>query len=104
MTYYNLLSAVQGFQKLVGQDLPLRTGYKLSKMVRRVNEELDFYRQREAELRAAHDGNIPQSEYEELLNFEIDWNEDKIDIPLDSSIQLSCSDVDALESFINFTE
>lgn len=104
MTYTIILNAVQGFQKLVRQDLPLRTGYKLSKMVRRVNEELDFFRQKEAELRAAHDGNIPQSEYDELLNFEIDWNEDRIDIPLDSSIQLSCADVDALEPFINFTE
>ena len=104
MTAINLVNAVSAFQKLIRQNLPLRTSYRLSKMVRRVNEELDFFRAKEAELKARHEYKVPAAEYEELLNLEIDWNEDKIEIPLDADIELSCADVEALEPFITFKE
>lgn len=104
MTYLSLHKAVPSFQKLVSQSLPLRTSYKLSKIVRRVNEELDFFRAKEAELKAKHEYKVPVKEYEELLNLEIDWNEQKIEIPLDANIELSCADVEALEPFITFKE
>ena len=104
MTYFQLLNAAHGFQKLVRENLPLRTSYRLSKVVRRVNEELDFFRAKEAELKAKHEYKVPAKEYEELLNLEIDWNEDKIEIPLDTNIELSCADVEALEPFITFKE
>ena len=104
MTNIILLNAVPAFQKLIGQDLPLRTAYKLSKLVRRVDEELDFFRAKEAELREKHEYKIPAKEYEELLNLEIDWNEDKIEIPLDDHIILSVADIEALTPFIEFKE
>lgn len=104
MIYFQILNAIPGFQKIVSQSLPLRTSYKLSKMVRRVNEELDFFRAKEAELKAKHEYKVPANEYEELLNLEIDWNEPKIEIPLDADINLSCADVDALTPFIEFKE
>lgn len=104
MRAFNLVDAVPSFQKLIRRDLPLRTSYKLSKMVRRVNEELDFFRVKEAELKAKHEYKVPAKEYEELLNLEIDWNEPKIEIPLDADINLSCADVEALEPFITFKE
>ena len=104
MKAFNLVDAVPSFQKLIRQNLPLRTSYKLSKMVRRVNEELDFFRAKEAELKAKHEYKVPAKEYEELLNLEIDWNEDKIEIPLDTNIEISCADIEALEPFITFKE
>lgn len=93
MTYYALLNAVPSFQKLVHQDLPLQSAYKFSKIVRKINEELDFYKER-----ASIDST------DELLEFEIDWNEEKIVIPVTTNIELSCSDVEALEPFVVFTE
>ena len=104
MTYFQLLNAAHGFQKLVRKNLPLRTSYKLSKMVRRVNEELDFFRAKEAELREKHEYKIPAKEYEELLNLEIDWTEDKIEIPLDDHIILSVADIEALTPYVEFKE
>lgn len=104
MTYFQLLNAAHGFQKLVRENLPLRTSYKLSKMVRRVNEELDFFRAKEAELREKHEYKIPAKEYEELLNLEIDWTEDKIEIPLDDHIILSVADIEALTPYVEFKE
>lgn len=104
MTLYDVLNAKSGFQKLVTQNLPVRTAYKLSRMVRRINEELEFYHQREAEIKAKHEYRVPDAERAELLNLEIDWTEDKIEIPLDADIHLSCADVDALTPFIEFKE
>ena len=104
MTLYNILAAKNGIQKLVGQDLPLKTAYRLSKIVRRVNEELDFFREKEAELKAKHEYKVPANEYEELLRLEIDWDEPKVEIPLDENVSLSAADVEALDEFVEFKE
>lgn len=104
MKAYNLVEAVPALQKLVRENLPLRTAYRLSKMVRKVNEELDFFKAKEAELKAKHEYKVPVSEYNELLNLEIDWNEPKITIPLDDNIALSVADIEALTPFIEFKE
>lgn len=104
MTLYNILAAKNGIQKLVGQDLPLKTAYRLSKMVRKVNEELNFFKAKEAELKAKHEYKVPVQEYNELLNLEIDWDEPKITIPLDDHISLSVADIEALTPFIEFKE
>lgn len=93
MTYYNIINAVPSFQKLVHKDLPLQSAYRFAKIVRKVNEELEFYRER-----SDVDG------ADELLNFEIDWDEEKIEIPITTDIELSCADVEALEPFITFSE
>lgn len=104
MTYLAIKKAAPGLQKLVTQNLTLRTAYKLFKLVERVNEELRFFALREAELKAKHEYKVPAKEYEELLNLEIDWNEPTIEIPIDADINLSCADVDALTPFIEFKE
>lgn len=104
MTLYNILLARSGMQKLVGQNLPLKTAYRLSKIVRKVNEELDFFREKEAELKARHEYKVPADEYEELLNLEIDWEEPKVEIPLDENVSLSAADVEALDEFVSFKE
>lgn len=104
MKAYNLVEAIPALQKLVRENLPLRTAYRLSKMVRKVNEELDFFKAKEAELKAKHEYKVPVSEYNELLNLEIDWDEPKITIPLDDHISLSVADIEALTPFIEFKE
>lgn len=104
MTNYNLINAVPALQKLVREDLPLRTAYRLSKMVRKVNEELDFFKAKEVELKAKHEYKVPVQEYNELLNLEIDWDEPTITIPLDNNISLSVADIEALTPFIEFKE
>lgn len=104
MRIYDVINAIPPLQKLVREDLPLRTAYRLSKMVRKVNEELDFFREKEAELKSAHEYAIPANEYNELLHLDIDWDEPKIEIPLDDSITLSVADIEALTPFIEFKE
>ena len=104
MRIYDIINAIPAIQKLVREDLPLRAAYRLSKMVRRVNEELDFFKAKEAELKAKHEYQVPVGEYNELLNLEIDWVEPKLTIPLDDHITLSVADIEALTPFIEFKE
>lgn len=104
MKTYNLVEAVPALQKLVRENLPLRTAYRLFKTVRKVNEELDFFKAKEAELKAKHEYKVPVSEYNELLNLEIDWDEPRITIPLDDNIAMSAADIEALTPFIEFKE
>ena len=104
MTYRTLITAVPALQKLVSQNAPIRVAYRLSKIVRRVNEELDFFKTRKAELEASHEYAVPPDEYDRLLDFEIDWEEPRVEIPLDANLELSCADVDALEPFISLKE
>lgn len=104
MTYYTLVNAVPALQKLVRQDLPLPIAYKLMKTVRKVNEELEFLRMKQEGLRQKHEYQVPQKELDELLSFEIEWVEPKIELPLDDGIRLSGADVEALREFITFKE
>lgn len=103
MTFQNILSAVPAFQKLVAQDLPIRTAYRLHKMIRRVNEEIDFFRMKEGEIRAKHENpNSPAllAELDELLKLPIEWELDPLPLSPDEPLRLSCADLDALEGFV----
>lgn len=105
MTYQKLIGAVPGLQKLTGQDLPLRTAYRLSKMVRKVNEELAFFRMKHEEIMKSETEEEEKRQlFEELLNFEADWTPDPLRIPADTNIRLSGSDIAALEGLVEITE
>lgn len=103
MTYRNILGSVPTMQKLYAQDLPIKTAYQLHKMIRRINEEIDFFRSKEQEIRAKHENpNSPAilAELNELLDLTIEWEFEPLPLGPDASIKLSCADLDALEGFI----
>lgn len=107
MTYEKLIGAVPAFQKLVTQELPLPVAYRLSKMVQKVNEELVFFRSESEKNREKHeDPNSPgiKRELESLLALAVDWDYPVLRIDLDDKLRLSCSDVNALEGFVEFVE
>lgn len=107
MTFRRILGAVSGFQKLVMQDLPLPVAYKLSKMVKAVNEETKFFTEQQATIVKRHeDPHSPKivEEVEELLDFEIEWDKKPLRVEITEGLHLSCADVDALDGFIEFVE
>lgn len=107
MTYEKLVGAIPAFQKLVMQELPLPTAYRLSKMVRKVNEELDFFRAESEKIRAKHENpNSPEMnrELDALLQWDVEWTFLPLCIDLDDKLRLSCSDVNALDGFIEFVD
>lgn len=109
MKYIDILSSVPSFQKLVKQDLPLPISYKLMKLIRKINEELEFYKMKEGEInQKCRDQNLRDDErvakIAELQSYEIDWDFEPMKLKLSDSILLSCSDIDALSQFIEFVE
>lgn len=107
MTFRRILGAVSGFQKLVMQDLPLPVAYKLSKMVKAVNEEMQFFSEKHGAIMKRHeDPHSPgiAKEVEELLDLEIEWDHKPLRVEITDNLHLSCSDIDSLEGFIEFVE
>lgn len=107
MTYCKLIESVSAFQKLVRQDLSLPIAYKLSKTVRKVNEELAFFQSESAKIRERHeDPNSPaiQREMEDLLALDVEWDAPPVRIEIDDKLRLSCADVEALDGFVEFYE
>ena len=107
MTYERIVGAVPTFQKFVMQDLPLPTAYQLSKIVRKINDELGFFQQESEKIRGRHeDPNSPgiKTELENLLDLEVEWDVSPVRIEIDDKIRLSCSDIAALEGFVEFVD
>lgn len=105
MTYGTLNASVPVLQKLVGQNLKLRQAYQLTKIVKKVNEELVFFRDKYTEI-----GNSDASDEEkikminDLLNFEIDWTLEPVVLTLEDDISLSAADIDSSRGIIEISE
>ena len=105
MTYGTLNASVPVLQKLVGQNLKLRQAYRLTKIVKKVNEELVFFRDKYTEI-----GNSDTSDEEkikmlnDLLNFEVDWTLEPVVLTLEDDISLSAADIDSSRGIIEIKD
>lgn len=118
MKIRDLLAALPALQKLGGQDLPLRTLYKVSRVLKKLDENLDFYNKRREELVVKYcvvrDGKYTardecaeefNEKFTELLNLEVEVDE-KLPVVLDPSenITLSYNNLTSLKHIIEFKE
>lgn len=100
MTIGDVVIAVPAIQKLILQDLPLPTAWKLSKLIGIVNPVLDFYN-------AKREQCSDEQAAMELLALDISDQFDgftPVEVPLIENIQLSAADVAAAELFVLFKE
>lgn len=101
MKLYELVTARGALQKLIAQDLPLRTAYSLMKLTDECNRHLSFYG---AEI-GKFDPDKNPGRLEELNNMEIDIGQaERIKISLGGDIRLSAADVKHLMAIIDFAE
>ena len=101
MKYGTLVASVPVFQSLVSQPLPLRKAYQMSVMVRKINEELEFFRHKRDEILGSDMSEQEKNDkMDELLNLEIDWQLDPLELSLDDDVKLSASDLDMAEGLI----
>ena len=123
MKMYEILAVQDFYPSIQDQKLPIKTAYKLTRLGRRIEEELDFY-QREfqriindyaqkenGQLVYSDDRTsikiIPGKEEEctqkiaELRNLEISLNEFNFDIDEFSNINLTISQMNSILPFIN---
>lgn len=105
MTYGMIVSSVQIFQKLVQQPLPLRKAYQLSTMARKMDEELVFFRQKYGEITESSLTDEEKNEkVNELLNFEIEWTFEPLQLSANDDIKLSANDIGNTRGLIEITD
>lgn len=95
MKLIELVNASASMQKLITQDLPLRTAYQVVLLVDKCNPHLAFYGN---EIRKAK----TDDQVEELNSMDVPEAFDRITIPLTTDIRLSAADVKCLEPFIDW--
>lgn len=101
MKLTEIINARDALQKLVAQDLPIRTAYEVMKLTEECNRHLGFYGQELSKFDPAAD----PGRLDELNNMEISTGSgQKITIALDSAIRLSASDIKMLLPLVDFQE
>ena len=101
MKLIELVNARDALQKLVAQDLPIRTAYELMMLTDEANRHLIFYGQELGKFDPERD----LDRLEELNNIEIDiGGSERIRISLDGDLRLSAGDVKMLTPLVDFIE
>ena len=115
MKMQEIVNASPALRKLATQELDIRTAYKVSRLVRSLDEHLEFHDRKYNEILEKHcdlkeDKYFPKSpehnaalrnERDELLDLDVDIGEvKKVTISADEKITLSAVDLMALESFV----
>ena len=101
MKLLDLVNARDALQKLIAQDLPIRTAYELMKLTDEANRHLTFYGQELGKFDPERD----LDRLEELNSIEIDvGGSERIRISLDGDLRLSAGDVKMLTPLVDFIE
>ena len=98
----NLIDAVPALRKLNNLDLPLKTGFKVFKLVEAVNAELAFFTEKREAIQKKADNR--DSEIQELVNQEVELDAAKVTIIMTDDLRLSAADIAVLMPFIDFKE
>lgn len=114
MKMKTLVDALPALQKLANQDLTINTLYEVSKLLKRLDDEISIYNKARRQLIEKYcdisDGKaIPKAKteseflekFEELLNFEIEIDNSKpVKIPITEKISFSYKDLSLISQFV----
>lgn len=105
MKYGQLAASVPVMKKLSEQPLHLKQAYQLMKMVRKIDEELVFFREKYKEIMESDRSDEEKIKMQmELLNFEVEWELEPFRLSVNDPIELSVSDLANTEGLIEITE
>ena len=108
-----LVKAGDAFTKLSAIELPLKTSYKLAKLIRQVNDELVLFDEQRLKLCKKYGAYITEensysippdkmpefsNEYSELLSVEVNLNFEKVTLP--ETLNITPADILNLSDFI----
>jgi hypothetical protein len=113
MKIVQVVDARPSLQKLATQDLSIKTLYKVSKLLDKLDEELVFYNKQRDKILAKHcdiEGNQYKpreaeveklnAEMQELLNMEIEYEVKEVAIDVNEDVKLSYNDLVSLRGFV----
>lgn len=95
VTIRQILDAVPAMNKLVTADLPLRTAHRLALLTGKLNPHLDFFQKKQAALEAKG-GEGAEEALQALLDYQVELEEERIDISLGEELLLSAVDVNEI--------
>ena len=103
MKLQSIVIAAPSIQKLIDQDMPLRTAWELTRLLDTCNPVLEFYG---AELAKMEDAADREARHRSLCELELpDFDKFKrVRLPLEMPLTLSAADVKRLEPFVDFKE
>lgn len=115
MKIKNIISAVASLQKIASAELSMKTLYSVSKLMKKVETELDFYNMERQKIAEKYGTRIDdetfrisddkkkdyEREMSELLDIEIEEDIKPITLPFNENVKLSYNDLIALEGFVD---
>lgn len=115
ITLKEIINAVPALNKLADSDLPLPLAYKLNKMTKTLQAEIDFFTREREKIMKEYGGEVKHSRMvfkkpeglkamEDVLALEVEPECGKIEISISDNIRLAANDVTFLEPFIEFVE
>lgn len=117
MKFIQVVEARPSLQKLAGQDLSIKTLYKISKLLGRLDEELAFYNEQRTKILEQYCdivGNqyVPRDdcleklniELGELLDMDVECEVKEVAISIDEDVKLSYNDLVSLKGFVRIEE
>ena len=113
MKIRQIVEARPSLQKLAAQDLSIKTLYKISKLLGKLDEELAFYNEHRGKILGKYcdivdNRYVPREdelanldvEMGELLDTDIEYEVKEVAIRIDEDVKLSYSDLVALRGFV----
>lgn len=117
MKLQTVVEAKTRMEKLAAKELPLKTAHRLWKMVTAMNEHLQFFEHKRVAILETYGevnggkyvpkegtGNTMNDKILELLNMEIEWDMEPVEISVEENIRVTTADITALEPFVKFRE
>ncbi len=100
MKLYEILNAATALRNMVSQEISLKTAYRLSLLVDKLDPHLSYFdsnRERISKLADAQD-----KELDDLLAEEVDIEFEPVKVKLDENIKISAMDILSLKQFVVF--
>ena len=98
MKLYEILNAATALRNMVSQEISLKTAYRLSLLVDKLDPHLSYFdsnRERISKLADAQ-------ELDDLLAEEVDIEFEPVKVKLDENIKISAMDILSLKQFVVF--
>lgn len=113
ITLKEIINAVPALNKLADSDLPLPLAYKLSKQIKALQTEIDFFNAEREKVMKKYGGESRRDrivfkdpggvdEFEKVLELTVNPDTERLRIPMLDDIHLSAHDVAFLEPFVEF--
>lgn len=102
MKLYEIVNAASSLRRIVNQEVSLKTAYRLSLLVDKLNPHLAYFDQHQERVSKLADNK--DAELDELLNEEVQLEFDKVEISLEEKVSISAMDVLNLKDFVTFSE